>query len=102
MTNRIAVFLSILVLPGGLAMAQDARSILQAAARTMGAVDMETIQFSGTGWFANVGQSYGLGDDWPRYEVTDYRWVIDYDTGYSREDLTRQRGSYGAGFAGSL
>ncbi len=96
MTNRIVVFLSILVLPAGVAMAQDARSILQAAARTMGADDMETIQFSGTGWFANVGQSYGLGEDWPRYEVTDYTRVIDYDTGYSREDLTRQRGSYPA------
>ena len=96
MTNRIVVFLSMLVLPAGLVMAQDARSVLQAASRTMGADDMETIQFSGTGWFANVGQSYGLGDDWPRYEVTDYTRIIDYDSGYSREDLTRQRGSYPA------
>jgi glyoxylase-like metal-dependent hydrolase (beta-lactamase superfamily II) len=94
MTNRFVVLLGILVLPAGLALGQDARGILQAAARTMGADDMETIQISGTGWIANVGQAYSVGEDWPRYEVTDYTRIIDYDAGYSREDLTRQRGSY--------
>ena len=60
----------------------------------MGATNLKTIQFSGTGWFANVGQSYGLSDDWPRFEVTSYTRTIDYDSGSSREELVRRRGSY--------
>ncbi len=30
--------------------AQDARSVLQAAAKEMGAINLRSIQYSGTGW----------------------------------------------------
>ncbi len=40
------------------AAAQDAQSVLQAAARTMGATDLRSIEYSGTGWKGAVGQSY--------------------------------------------
>ena len=89
-----AVLISI-SLPSSAA-AQDARSVLQDAARTMGTTGLETIEFSGMGWYGQVGQSYVLDGDWPRFEVTDYRRVIDYRARTSREDLTRRRGSYPA------
>ena len=75
------------------AAAQDARTVLQAAARTMGADNLKTVQISGTGVTAAVGQSYSPNDDWPRFEVTKYTKTIDYDAKSSREELTRRQGT---------
>src|SRR5580765_107630 len=51
---------------------QDAPTVLRAATEAMGAANLKTIQYSGTGWNAAVGQSYSPEDDWPRFEVTRY------------------------------
>jgi glyoxylase-like metal-dependent hydrolase (beta-lactamase superfamily II) len=85
----------------GTASAQDARAVVQAAANHMGASGLKTIQLSGAGWTAAVGQSYGLTNDWPRFEVPMYTKAIDYDARTSREEYTRRQGSYppqGGGF----
>lgn len=85
----------------GTASAQDARSALQAAAAAMGATNLKTIQYSGTGWTAAVGQNFALTDDWPRFEVPTYTKAIDYEARSSREDYTRRQGNYpprGGGF----
>ncbi|MCY3731108.1 MAG: hypothetical protein OXF98_07170, partial [Rhodospirillaceae bacterium] len=86
-------------------LAQDARDVLQAAAQTMGVSDLRTIEFAGAGWYGQVGQSATLSEDWPRFEITEYTRLIDYDAGTSREDLIRRRGNYpvrggGAPFGG--
>jgi glyoxylase-like metal-dependent hydrolase (beta-lactamase superfamily II) len=85
--------------------AQDAQSALRAAARAMGTANVDAVEITGSGWHGQVGQSYVLDGDWPRFEVFEYTRVIDYDAGASREDLHRRRGSYpavggGAPFAG--
>ena len=95
----IRILLTALVIAtcaSGTSFAQDARSALQAAARTMGVTNLETIEISGTGWYGQVGQSYALDGDWPRFEVFQYTRTINYDAGTSREDLMRRRGSYPA------
>jgi hypothetical protein len=94
MTRRLGVLVASLVLMVGVASAQDGRSILQAAARNMGAIGLKTIQYSGTGWDSAVGQSYSLTTDWPRFEVTSYTRVIDYDAKSSREERSRRQGNY--------
>ncbi len=76
--------------------AQDARAVLQAAAKTMGADTIKTIEISGTGMNAAVGQSFAPGTDWPHFEVTSYTRTIDYDNRASREQLTRRQGNYPA------
>src|SRR5215472_7488609 len=75
------------------ARAQDARGVLQAAMRAMGAGNVKTIQYSGTGWNAAVGQSFSPQEDWPRFEITRYARTIDYDANSSREELTRRQGA---------
>jgi glyoxylase-like metal-dependent hydrolase (beta-lactamase superfamily II) len=80
----------------GVASAQNANSVLRAAARTMGATNLDAIEISGAGWYGQVGQSYVLDGDWPRFEVFDYTRVIDYEANAAREDLHRRRGSYPA------
>jgi len=88
--------LSLVFLTAGTAPAQtvDARKVLEAAAKAMGVANIKTIQYTASGWFSQIGQTYGLAEDWPHYEVTDYTRVIDYDAKFSREDYTRRQGKY--------
>ena|SRR5438093_1766339 len=89
----IATVLLGLIVAGDSLRAQDARGVLQAAVKAMGADNVRTIQYSGTGWNAGVGQSFSPQDDWPRFEVTRYTRTIDYNARSSREELTRRQGN---------
>src|ERR1700733_426703 len=73
---------------------QDVRSVLEASLKAMGGANLKTIRYSGSGWSSRIGQTYGLAEDWPRYEVADYTRAIDYDAKWSREDYTRRQGKY--------
>jgi glyoxylase-like metal-dependent hydrolase (beta-lactamase superfamily II) len=92
--RALATLVALCVLIAGPVSAQDVKSILEASAQAMGATNLKTIEFSGTGWIANVGQSYSLTEDWPRFEVTSYTRFVDYAAGASREDLVRRRGHF--------
>ena len=97
MTRKVAIFLAFLDLIIGTASAQtvkDVRSVLEASLKAMGGTNLKTIQYSASGWSSRIGQTYGLAEDWPHYEVTDYRRAIDYDANWSREDYTRRQGRY--------
>jgi hypothetical protein len=99
MARRIALLAALMIFAAfaaGTAAAQsvDARSALEAAAKAMGATNLKTIRYSANGWFSRIGQTYGLNEDWPHYEVDDYTRVIDYDAKWSREDYTRKQGNY--------
>src|SRR6266566_2258020 len=89
----VASVLIALVVAGDSLRAQDARGVLQAAVKAMGADNVRTIQYSGTGWNAGVGQSFSPQDDWPRFEVTRYTRTIDDNARYSREEFTRRQGN---------
>jgi glyoxylase-like metal-dependent hydrolase (beta-lactamase superfamily II) len=73
---------------------QDAASVLRAASAAMGTATLRSVQYSGTGWNAPMGQSFTPAEDWPRIELTSYTRVFDYDARYSREDWTRVQGNY--------
>jgi hypothetical protein len=94
MAHVSAVLVLLLVCLAGTASAQDARRVVQAAATTMGATTLTSIQYSGSGWVAGTGQSFSLADDWPRWDVSDYSRVIDYTARASREEYVRRQGSY--------
>ena len=94
MRNRLLAFCALLALIVGTAAAQDARSVLQAAATTMGVTNLKSIQYSGTGWKGAVGQNYSPELDWPRTEVPSYTRTIDFDAKASKEEMVRIQGSY--------
>jgi hypothetical protein len=94
MARRAWLLAALVALAVDAGSAQDARAVLQASAAAMGANNVKTIQYTGTGWNALVGQSFNLAEDWPRFEVTSYTRTIDYDANIGREDFTRRRGSY--------
>jgi glyoxylase-like metal-dependent hydrolase (beta-lactamase superfamily II) len=96
MSRRCAAVCAMLALMVGTAAAQDARSVLQAASTAMGAASLKTVQITGTGWNAAMGQSFSPEADWPRFEVTKYTRTIDYDARSSTEQITRRQGTYPA------
>ena len=103
MASRVWLFLTVVALTAGPAAAQDARSVLQAAATAMGVSNVKSIQYTGTGWQGMVGQNFAPDVDWPRVDLKSYTRTIDFDTMSSREEYVRAQGNYplrggGAGF----
>jgi hypothetical protein len=96
MPRKLFIVVALVLLGAGSASAQavDARKALEASAKAMGAVNLKTIQYTADGWFSQIGQTYGLAEDWPHYEVSDYTRVIDYGARWSREDYTARQGKY--------
>lgn len=74
--------------------AQDARSVVQAAAAAINLSAVRTIQYSGTGWTSVVGQNFTIDEDWPRFEMASYTRTIDYEARASRDDATLRQGTY--------
>ena len=59
--------------------AQDARAVLQAVSKNIGADSLTTLQISGTtGWSSAPGAAHSPADDWPRFELTSYMKQIDF------------------------
>ena len=77
----------------GTAAAQDARALLQAADRAIGASGVNSIQYSATGWIRPVGQSYAANDDWPRTDLKSYSNIIDYGSKSGREEYVQIQGN---------
>jgi glyoxylase-like metal-dependent hydrolase (beta-lactamase superfamily II) len=96
MASKAVVFLAVLALAAGQASAQDARRVLEAAAAAMGAADMKSIQYSGTGWQGGVGQNFAPDQDWPRFELASYTRTIDFETQSSKEEMVSRQGTYPA------
>ncbi len=97
MNRRTGVMVALFMLVALTASAQqvkDVRSVLEASLKAMGGTNLKTIQYSGGGWSSRIGQTYGLNEDWPKYEVADYTRTIDYDAKSSREEYTRRQAKY--------
>jgi glyoxylase-like metal-dependent hydrolase (beta-lactamase superfamily II) len=94
MARKLCVLVTWAALFTGTAAAQDATAVLRAASAAMGAANVRSIQYSGTGWAAPVGQGYTSTSDWPRLELSSYTRVIDYDARSSREEWNRRQGNY--------
>jgi glyoxylase-like metal-dependent hydrolase (beta-lactamase superfamily II) len=93
MATRVWLFATVMALTAGPAAAQDARNALQAAATAMGVTNMNSIQFSGTGWQGAVGQNFAPDVDWPRTDLASYTQTIDFATMSSKVEMVRQQGN---------
>ena len=63
-----------------------------AAAEAMGATNLNSIQFSGSGSNFAFGQAAAPGVRWPRFEVKTYDIAIDYQAPAMRLDMLRAQG----------
>lgn len=88
--RRIALSISvILALAAITGRAQDGTATLDAAARALGATNLTSIQYSGSGTNNAFGQSYAPDGPWPAFKVTSYTAAINYTTPAMRVELDR-------------
>ena len=52
--------------------------------------DVARIELTGAGWDACLGQAWNVNDGWARWELTDYRRIIDYAEGASLHTAMRR------------
>ena len=73
------------------AFGEDATAVLDSAAKAMGAANLKTIRYSGSGTAASFGQAYKPGMAWPKMDYPTYARLIDYDSAAFREEFVRRR-----------
>ena len=88
---RIASFIAVLALVGASAGCSRA-SGAEAAAEAMGASELNSIQFSGSGTNNAFGQAYGPDQPWPKFIVKSYTAAVDYQTPAMRLEMLRAQG----------
>jgi glyoxylase-like metal-dependent hydrolase (beta-lactamase superfamily II) len=66
---------------------------LTAAARSLDASSIKTLQFTGSGATFTVGQNFTADDPWPRVTVKSYTVRINYDTASMQLELVREMGA---------
>ncbi|MGH9594174.1 MAG: hypothetical protein ACRD5L_13870, partial [Bryobacteraceae bacterium] len=73
-------------------LAQNAKTELAAVEKAMGGANLKSIQYSGTGFMAALGQPYGPTSPWPKFDLRAYTRTINYASASSKEELTRVQG----------
>jgi glyoxylase-like metal-dependent hydrolase (beta-lactamase superfamily II) len=72
---------------------KTATSVLQDAQKALG--DVKTIEFSGTGMSAFVGQALTAGEPWPARELSSFSETINYDQKSAKVDLGFAQPTFG-------
>ena len=89
---RAALACATLAFVPGAPAAEDAEALLRRTAVTMGATDLKTIRFAGSGTGATFGQAFKPGVAWPKLNYSSFARVADYQNAALREDFARSRG----------
>jgi glyoxylase-like metal-dependent hydrolase (beta-lactamase superfamily II) len=69
--------------------AQDAKATLDGATQAMGATNLTSIQFTGSGTNNSYGQPWRPDMPWPAFKVTSYTAAINYATPAARLEIDR-------------
>ena len=69
--------------------AQDAKSVLDAASKTLGAANLRSLQFSGWGFDYVFGQRYDDNSPWPRFNLPGFTMTMDLVAPAIRDDRRR-------------
>jgi glyoxylase-like metal-dependent hydrolase (beta-lactamase superfamily II) len=77
----------------GAALAQDAKTVLQDAAKAMGSP--KTIVYGGTGFNGFFGQAVQPGFSWPQRELTGYTRSINYEQKSAKEEFVFKEQVFG-------
>jgi hypothetical protein len=89
MWRRGLVSIFLLTLFAGTSTPKDARGVVADVGRTIGAANLKSIQYSGSGYIYFFGQSYEPGGAWPKFNLTSYTYWGDYEKGAAQEDMVR-------------
>ena len=62
---------------------------LEAATETLGAAEVQSIEYSGAGRWFQFGQAPGPALPWPQFDVSSFTATVDYQTPGARVEMTR-------------
>jgi glyoxylase-like metal-dependent hydrolase (beta-lactamase superfamily II) len=89
MWKTLLIVVAIAALMPQVGACQDAKTTLEGVAKAMGAADLKSIQYSGSGSTFAPGQSPAPGMPWPRFNAKSFIRTIDYDTVSMRDEILR-------------
>jgi glyoxylase-like metal-dependent hydrolase (beta-lactamase superfamily II) len=101
MTKILPLVLAVVGLSSIGARAQSVKTALDDAAAALGAANLTSIEFSGTGSDYIFGQAYDGNSPWPRFGLPRFTMAIDYRVPAMRDDRVRvqvQNPPLGGGF----
>jgi glyoxylase-like metal-dependent hydrolase (beta-lactamase superfamily II) len=91
MRRKPFVLLAVIAATAGVTACGPAAGTLDAARDTLGAADVRSISFSGTGRWFQFGQAPSPTLPWPQFEVSSYTAAVDYETPSARVQMTRRQ-----------
>src|SRR5205809_780597 len=93
MLRRLWLFAGVILGVAGCSTPRTATSVLLAAQMAMGSPT--SIQYSGTGMNAFVGQALTAGEEWPRRDLSSFTRTINYEQRASRDELNFAQPTFG-------
>jgi len=92
MLKKLSLVVALAIVLISATSAQDAKGVIAAASKSMGADTLRTIEYSGNGYDFVLGQAYSPNSAWPRFVNPSYKRVIDFQVPASRVDRVRIQG----------
>jgi glyoxylase-like metal-dependent hydrolase (beta-lactamase superfamily II) len=89
MWKTLLIVVAIVALMPQVGACQDAKTTLEGVAKAMGAADLKSIQYSGSGSTFAVGQNPNPTMPWPRFNAISYTRSINYETSSMRDEIVR-------------
>jgi glyoxylase-like metal-dependent hydrolase (beta-lactamase superfamily II) len=93
MARKLWLFSGLVLGIAGCGTPRTTTSVLQAAQTAMG--NVSSIQYSGTGMNAFVGQALTAGEEWPRRDLSSFTRTINYEQRASRDELNFAQPTFG-------
>jgi glyoxylase-like metal-dependent hydrolase (beta-lactamase superfamily II) len=69
--------------------AQDAQTLIHNAVKSLGATDLKTLEYSGSGYSFSFGQNPNPNMPWPKFNAKSFTKGINYESGASTQKLVR-------------
>ncbi|HEX6891302.1 MAG TPA: MBL fold metallo-hydrolase [Chryseolinea sp.] len=69
--------------------AQDAQTLINNAVKSLGATDLKTLEYSGSGYSFSFGQNPNPDTPWPKFNAKSFTKGINYESGASAQKLVR-------------
>jgi glyoxylase-like metal-dependent hydrolase (beta-lactamase superfamily II) len=69
-----------------------AQNTLADASVALGASNLKSVEYSGSGTLFQAGQSVSPGQPWPRFNAKSYTRAVNYETASLRDDVVRTQG----------
>jgi glyoxylase-like metal-dependent hydrolase (beta-lactamase superfamily II) len=86
MLKKVSVTFALLMLAG---CARTPKNVVDDVGKEIGAGNLKSIQYSGSGYIYAIGQSYQPNDRYSKFNLKSYTRLMDYDKGALREEDVR-------------